>query len=313
MALWRRVQLNPLVASLLLRQLTMHSIHSGKRLVHWDSQEGLMAHQAWPSRTGTMQQGNITSTFMAPQTVISLIIMQVISCCGSYFQSFSSTLHSPPAFFVRVSRASVNFLPSTTNIPFISSVNFLPLEFSFTMPRERGKSKRGPTYYSLVGRHRRTGPPSLFPNPGSNYVRYPYSDQSWCDDAQPEPHLLDPELNYGGCIVEEEIPPNWEENTMEKTTPIGTSFPLNSLEIAMGGCMVEEEIPPLVQDDFKEDATPNVSGPNNEAPGIDWGELLEQGGDPSGAAHRRASSSSFGVPRFSQLLQAHGGPFSVDL
>jgi len=49
----------------------------------------------------------------------------------------------------------------------------------------------------------------------------------------------------GGCIVEEEIPPSWEENTKDKTTPIDTSFPLNSPEIVMGGCMVEEEIPPL--------------------------------------------------------------------
>jgi hypothetical protein len=67
--------------------------------------------------------------------------------------------------------------------------------------------------------------------------------------------------------VEEEIPPNWEENTMEQTTPIGIVFPLNSPEISMGGRMVEEEIPPLVEDDFKEVATPNVSGPNNEVPG----------------------------------------------
>jgi hypothetical protein len=46
--------------------------------------------------------------------------------------------------------------------------------------------------------------------------------------------------------VEEEIPPNWEENTMEQTTPIGTGIPLNSLKPTMGGCMVEEEFPPLM-------------------------------------------------------------------
>jgi len=39
---------------------------------------------------------------------------------------------------------------------------------------------------------------------------------------------------------------------MEKTKPTDTNFPLNFLEIAMGGCMVEEEIPPQVQDDFKD-------------------------------------------------------------
>jgi hypothetical protein len=172
-----------------------------------------------------------------------------------------------PCTFLRVLRASVIFLPSTTSISFISSVNSIPLELSFAMPRERGKSKHGPTYYSQVGRHRRTRPPSLFPNPGSSSTRSPNSGQNWCEDAQPEFHSLNPELNYGGCIVEEEIPPNWEENTMEQTTPIGTGFPLNSLEIAMGGCMVEEEIPPLMQDNYKNDADPN-----DEDPWIKWGD-----------------------------------------
>jgi hypothetical protein len=68
--------------------------------------------------------------------------------------------------------------------------------------------------------------------------------------------LPDPELNYGGCIVEEEIPPNWEEDITEKTTPTNTTLPLNYLDISMGGCVVEEEIPPQKQDDFMQGEPP---------------------------------------------------------
>jgi hypothetical protein len=140
------------------------------------------------------------------------------------------------------------------------------------MPHERANSKRRTTYYSLVGQHRHTVRPSLSPTLGSRFVRYPYSNQSWCDDAQPTPHFPEPELNYGGCIVEEEIPPNWEENTMEQTEPIGIDLPLNFPKVSMGGCVVEEEIPPQIQDDFKRGTTPNVSGPHNEAHRTDWDE-----------------------------------------
>jgi hypothetical protein len=44
--------------------------------------------------------------------------------------------------------------------------------------------------------------------------------------------------------VEEDIPPNWEEDTMEKTNQPDTDLPLNYPDISMGGCVVEEEIPP---------------------------------------------------------------------
>jgi hypothetical protein len=126
------------------------------------------------------------------------------------------------------------------------------------MPHERGNPKRRLVYYSLVGHHRRTSPPSLPPTPGSNSVNHPHSDQNLNDDAQTTPHLPDPELNYGGCIVEEEIPPNWGDDIKETTTPIDVSLPLNYRDISMGDCVVEEEIPPQKQDDCMQGTTPNV-------------------------------------------------------
>jgi hypothetical protein len=126
------------------------------------------------------------------------------------------------------------------------------------MPRERGKPKCGLIYYNLVGHQRCIGPPSLPPNLGKKFVSHPYSDQNWNNDAQPTPQLLDLKLIYGGCIVEEEIPPNWGEDIKEMTTPIGVSLPLNYRDISMGGCVVEEEIPPQKQDDCMQGTTPNV-------------------------------------------------------
>jgi hypothetical protein len=83
------------------------------------------------------------------------------------------------------------------------------------------------------------------------------------------PQLPDPELNYGGCLVEEEIPPNWGEDIKESTALTDTALPLDYPDISMGGCVVEEEIPPQKWDDSIQGTTPNVIGPLNEATGID--------------------------------------------
>jgi hypothetical protein len=146
------------------------------------------------------------------------------------------------------------------------------------MPRERGKSRRGPTYYSQVGRHKCTGPTSLSPLPGSSSGRSPRSGQNWCEDAQTEFRPSNSEHFYGGCIVEEEIPPNWEEippnlqkTTMEQRPSTGTSIPLNSPEPAMTGCIVEEEIPPLMKDYCK-----NSVDANDEDPRIKWGDCWSE-------------------------------------
>jgi hypothetical protein len=67
-------------------------------------------------------------------------------------------------------------------------------------------------------------------------------------------------------IMEEEIPPNWEETTMEQMTPTGTGIPLNSPKPTIGSCTVEEELSPLMQDSYK-----NNIDPNDEDPEIKWG------------------------------------------
>jgi hypothetical protein len=52
--------------------------------------------------------------------------------------------------------------------------------------------------------------------------------------------------NYGGCIVEEEIPHNLKDVGGEHMKQEGTDISLNSQELAMIGCLVEEELPPLL-------------------------------------------------------------------
>jgi hypothetical protein len=247
MALRRRVQLKPLVANLPLRHFTMPSIQTERELVHWDSQGRLMAHilhQSWLSETGTTQQGDITSAFMAP-LAISLVFVKVSTWCGYLLLHLHLALHSPPPISVRESQTFVGF-PSPL-VPKYNSFLNSSLCCVYTMPRERGKPKHELVYYSLISRHRRTGAPStpsLPPNPSRKSLSDPYSNQNWHDDAQPTPQMPDPTLNYGGCLVEEEIPPNWMEDIKEPTEPTGIALLVDHPDIDMGGCVVEEEIPP---------------------------------------------------------------------
>jgi hypothetical protein len=76
--------------------------------------------------------------------------------------SSPSVYHSPLANLIWLSQASALFLPSRLNL-FSSSI--MP---GFDMPRERGKPKHRPTYYSQAGQHRHTGPMALQPSPRDN-------------------------------------------------------------------------------------------------------------------------------------------------
>jgi hypothetical protein len=113
------------------------------------------------------------------------------------------TSHSSSANFILLSHAFVLFLPSRTNL-FSSSI-----VAGLDMPRERGKPKRGPTYYSQASQHHRIGPMALQPSPQENLALPPFSDQNWAMETQAVPQLLILEPNYRSCIVEEENPSHW--------------------------------------------------------------------------------------------------------
>jgi hypothetical protein len=73
---------------------------------------------------------------------------------------------------------------------------------------------------------------------------------------------------YGGCIVEEEIPPHWEEiphhlqdTGGEHMTQESIKIPLNSWELGMTGCLIEEELPPLMSDSCNNSVHPNAEDP----------------------------------------------------
>jgi hypothetical protein len=111
----------------------------------------------------------------------------------------------------------------------------------------------------------------LSPKPFTNPVGPPHSDQNLHDDAQLPlgnmsiPQISDHVITFGGCPVEEEIPPIWMEDTTGMTKPIGNSIPTIHPNSTMGGCVIEEEIPPQWLDDSIKVTNPNVNLSLNDA------------------------------------------------
>jgi len=80
-----------------------------------------------------------------------------------------------------------------------------------TMPRKIGNPWRGPNYYIWFYRHKCLGPISLSLIPSGISGHSPSYDKNWHEAAQSDPHPSNNEGLQGGCLLEEEIPPNWEE------------------------------------------------------------------------------------------------------
>jgi hypothetical protein len=91
--------------------------------------------------------------------------------------------------------------PATTpSLIFLHS----PTQNSYAMPRERGKSRRGPLYYNALTRRNRLDPSQLAlittstPDPSQNWLEPP---------QQPFPPPSNPTIDFGNFPVDEEILP----------------------------------------------------------------------------------------------------------
>jgi hypothetical protein len=163
----RHGELIPPTANLTSSLLNMTNIHVAVMLVRWYAKGNLMdlcANQLWSTGAGTKHLVGVTSVFMALLSVTSMVSMKVSSHRHSPIQHFPLALiliwHSKPPWRA-LSSLSNDFHPTTgdhfQSIPHLCrapSLLFagpepwfascpLPCCNSSTMPRERGKPKRG--------------------------------------------------------------------------------------------------------------------------------------------------------------------------
>jgi hypothetical protein len=214
-------------------------------------------NQLWSSEAGTRPRANVTSAFMAPPTNIQSTDMKVRAPGYSVIHQvllplwFSrSPVHScgepPPIASLPLLVTSLILLftcvtPLAWNSPLLPHLHCYPS----IMPREHGKPKRGPLYYSFVARRNHPDPSQPLPPTGS-----PGRGQNWTETPPPSPHAQNlppsPSENMhgmGSFPVEEEIPPPVQQPLNAPLEPSIITRP-QARPMEHGSCMVEEEIPP---------------------------------------------------------------------
>jgi len=180
----------------------------------------LHANELWSTEAGTFPWANVTSAFMAPPTSIQPTSMKVrahrhsviyhIQLALWFFLSpvYSCCGHSLVTSVLLVTSLGLLF---TIMTPLAWFSPPLPQHCCHpsTMPKERGKPKRGPLYYNFIVRCSHSDPSQPSPPTSS-----PERGQNWNETPPPSLHAQNspPPLSKnmhetGSCSVEEEIPP----------------------------------------------------------------------------------------------------------
>jgi len=185
-------------------------------------------NQAGRTKQGTRTRLAITLAFMALDPVNSQGTMKA---CALERSPILSLLY---VCLLLGSLLLLNVWPLTINPPLI----FLhsPTQNSYTMPRERGKSIRGPLYYNALTRHNRLDPSQLTLITTSN----PDPSHNW--PQQPLPPTSNPTIDYGSCPIKEEILPPEELTPPLNFHPKISPLRAHTLDhsFGIGGCIVEE-------------------------------------------------------------------------
>jgi hypothetical protein len=167
------------------------------------------ANQAGRTKQGTCTRLAVTSTFMALAHVNSPGTMKACALerspipslpCARLFLDFLFALCSTVPWlshFIFSLRSIV--WPPTVIPPLFIQPN--PHLNAHTMPRERGKSRRGPLYYNALTRHNRLPPSQLA------LIITSRLDQSHNRPQQPRSPTPNPTNDPGSCSIKEEILP----------------------------------------------------------------------------------------------------------